>query len=39
MNYTPEIGNRCDVWEQVFRCQCVDPLVSLNADRWGLHVG
>ena len=34
INYISEIRNGCDVWEQVFRCYCIDPLASLDADRW-----
>ena len=33
INYVPEIRNECDVWEQVFRRYCVDPLTSSNADK------
>ena len=32
INYVPEIWNGCNVWEQVFRHYCLDPLVF---HRWG----
>ena len=35
INYIQEILNGCDVWEHAFRCYYIDPLVSLDADRWG----
>ena len=28
-------SSTCPFLEQAFRCYCVDPLVSSDADRWG----
>ena len=36
INYVPEIRNGCNLWEQAFRCYCVDPLVLTNGITRGL---